>query len=110
MLKVRRLTVQLGGDGTFGAPTLLAVRFFHSDSPRFRFPMNDSDARRIQDWLDSALDVFSRNAAELSPREKSIRTMLAVARRELDAESLEQVVTELRSLGGPERDSSLVKV
>jgi len=48
--------------------------------------MTDHDARRIMDWLDSALELFQANKGRLSVREVRILSMIAVAREELDNE------------------------
>ncbi len=48
--------------------------------------MTDHDARRIIDWLDSALELFRANEGRLSVREVKILSMLAVARQELNEE------------------------
>jgi hypothetical protein len=45
--------------------------------------MTETDARRILDWLDSALEIFRANNGRLNAREVSILSMLAVARQEL---------------------------
>lgn len=46
--------------------------------------MTDHDARRIIDWLDSALELFRANEGRLTAREVRILSMIAVARQELD--------------------------
>ena len=48
--------------------------------------MTDNDARRIIDWLDSALELFRANEGRLSARDVRILSMIAVARQELDDE------------------------
>ncbi len=48
--------------------------------------MTDHDARRIIDWLDSALELFRANEGRLSVREVKILSMLAVARQDLNEE------------------------
>jgi hypothetical protein len=49
--------------------------------------MTDHDARRIIDWLDSALELFHANEGRLTAREVRILSMIAVARKELDDEA-----------------------
>jgi hypothetical protein len=51
--------------------------------------MTDSDTERMLGWIDSALELFQHNEGQLSAREISIRSMLAVVRNEL-AENLGQ--------------------
>lgn len=48
--------------------------------------MTDYDARRIIDWLDSALELFRANEGRLTVREVKILSMVAVARQELNEE------------------------
>lgn len=47
--------------------------------------MTTTDARRILDWIDSALELFHHHQGHLTAREIRILSMLAVARRELAA-------------------------
>lgn len=49
--------------------------------------MTDHDARRIIDWLDSALELFHANDGRLTVREVRILSMIAVARQELEDET-----------------------
>ena len=46
--------------------------------------MTDFDSRRILDWIDSALELFRNNEGHLNAREVLIRSLLSVARNELD--------------------------
>lgn len=48
--------------------------------------MTDYDARRIIDWLDSALELFRANEGRLTVKEIKLLSMIAVARQELDDE------------------------
>ena len=48
--------------------------------------MTEYDARRIIDWLDSALELFRANGGRLTVREVRILSMLSVARQELNDE------------------------
>lgn len=45
--------------------------------------MTDSDAQRVLEWIDSALELFRVNEGKLNAREIRIRSMLAVVRNEL---------------------------
>lgn len=45
--------------------------------------MTNTDARRILDWIDSALELFHHNKGHLTAREVRILSMIAVARQEL---------------------------